>query len=227
MCKFSTRLPSILSVLIRRHLARGMMVTRRRSSPLTKMGVRAGGIFSCIGLACLIGTPIGGALISHREDRGLEQPFLGAQIFAGACLLVGGSFFAGEPGPESWGGRRRGLESSLKPQDNFGLSPFGSKESFLSFGLCLVCFCGCLGTLAVTKLRSGAGNDEWRGDELLATVDTTYPMALELTHTSSVLLLRIGKHYTSQKKSRKADSFDDQVDGVVLGTKIMGAVRWY
>ena len=57
-----------------------------------KMGVRAGGIFSCIGLACLIGTPIGGALISHREDRGLEQPFLGAQIFAGACLLVGGSF---------------------------------------------------------------------------------------------------------------------------------------
>jgi len=59
---------------------------------LNKMGVRAGGIFSCIGLACLVGTPIGGALISHRVDRGLEQPFLGAQVFAGSCLLVGGGF---------------------------------------------------------------------------------------------------------------------------------------
>jgi predicted MFS family arabinose efflux permease len=57
-----------------------------------KMGVRAGGIFSCIGLACLIGTPIGGALISHKVDRGLAQPFLGAQVFAGSCLLVGGGF---------------------------------------------------------------------------------------------------------------------------------------
>jgi hypothetical protein len=59
---------------------------------LDKMGIRAGGIFSCIGLACLLGTPIGGALISYRVDRGLDQPFLGAQIFAGACLLVGGGF---------------------------------------------------------------------------------------------------------------------------------------
>jgi predicted MFS family arabinose efflux permease len=59
---------------------------------LDKMGIRAGGIFSCIGLACLMGTPIGGALISHRVDRGMEQPFLGAQIFAGSCLLVGGGF---------------------------------------------------------------------------------------------------------------------------------------
>lgn len=57
-----------------------------------KMGVKAGGIFSCIGLACLIGTPIGGALISHRVDRGMDQPYLWAQIFAGACLLVGGGF---------------------------------------------------------------------------------------------------------------------------------------
>lgn len=59
---------------------------------LHKMGIRAGGIFSCIGLACLIGTPIGGALISYRVDRGSDQPFLGAQIFAGVCLLVGGGF---------------------------------------------------------------------------------------------------------------------------------------
>ncbi|RXK34308.1 hypothetical protein BBD39_05605 [Arsenophonus endosymbiont of Bemisia tabaci Asia II 3] len=57
-----------------------------------KMGVKAGGIFSCIGIACLVGTPIGGALISQRVDRGMEQPYLAAQIFAGACLLVGGGF---------------------------------------------------------------------------------------------------------------------------------------
>jgi hypothetical protein len=57
-----------------------------------KMGVKAGGIFSCIGVACLVGTPIGGALVSQRVDQGLEQPYLGAQVFAGTCLLVGGIF---------------------------------------------------------------------------------------------------------------------------------------
>jgi predicted MFS family arabinose efflux permease len=57
-----------------------------------KMGVKAGGIFSCIGVACLVGTPIGGALVSRRVNKGLEQPYLGAQVFAGSCLLVGGIF---------------------------------------------------------------------------------------------------------------------------------------
>jgi hypothetical protein len=57
-----------------------------------KIGVKAGGIFSCIGVACLIGTPIGGALVSQRVNKGLEQPYLGAQVFAGTCLLVGGVF---------------------------------------------------------------------------------------------------------------------------------------
>ncbi|KAF2163678.1 hypothetical protein M409DRAFT_25866 [Zasmidium cellare ATCC 36951] len=60
-----------------------------------KIGIRAGGISTCIGLACLIGTPIGGALISRRMDRGLGQPFLGAQIFAGVCLLLGGFLLLG------------------------------------------------------------------------------------------------------------------------------------
>ncbi|KAK5120636.1 hypothetical protein LTR85_005994 [Meristemomyces frigidus] len=55
-----------------------------------RMGVKAGGIFTCVGLACLIGTPIGGALISYRTDRGLSQPYLGAQIFAACSLLLGG-----------------------------------------------------------------------------------------------------------------------------------------
>lgn len=57
---------------------------------IDKIGIRAGGISTCIGLACLFGTPIGGALISYRTDRGLEAPFMGAQIFAGVCLMVGG-----------------------------------------------------------------------------------------------------------------------------------------
>ena len=55
-----------------------------------RMGVKAGGIFTCIGLACLIGTPIGGALVSYRIDRGMDQPYLGAQVFAAVCLLGGG-----------------------------------------------------------------------------------------------------------------------------------------
>ncbi|KAK4504018.1 hypothetical protein PRZ48_004933 [Zasmidium cellare] len=60
-----------------------------------KIGVRAGGISTCIGLACLFGTPIGGALISERMDRGLGQPYLGAQIFAAVCLLMGGFLLLG------------------------------------------------------------------------------------------------------------------------------------
>ena len=58
---------------------------------MDRMGIKAGGIFTCIGLACLVGTPIGGALISYRTDRHLSHPYLGAQIFAGACLMLGGS----------------------------------------------------------------------------------------------------------------------------------------
>ncbi|KAK6396446.1 hypothetical protein LTR65_009530 [Meristemomyces frigidus] len=57
---------------------------------MDRMGVKAGGIFTCVGLACLIGTPIGGALISYRTDRGMAQPYLGAQIFAACSLLLGG-----------------------------------------------------------------------------------------------------------------------------------------
>lgn len=60
-----------------------------------KMGVKAGGIFSCIGVACLVGTPIGGALVSARVDRRMGQPYLYAQVFAGACLFVGGCFLLG------------------------------------------------------------------------------------------------------------------------------------
>lgn len=55
-----------------------------------RIGMRAGGLYTAIGLACLIGTPIGGALISYRTSRGMPHTFLGAQIFAGLSLLLGG-----------------------------------------------------------------------------------------------------------------------------------------
>lgn len=57
---------------------------------IDRIGMRAGGLYTAIGLACLIGTPIGGALISYRTTRGLDHPYLGAQIFAGMSLLLGG-----------------------------------------------------------------------------------------------------------------------------------------
>lgn len=59
---------------------------------LEKMGVKAGGVFTAIGVACLVGTPIGGALIRYREEKGMGKPYLGAQIFAASCLLVAGMF---------------------------------------------------------------------------------------------------------------------------------------
>ncbi|KAK0867607.1 hypothetical protein LTR87_014515 [Friedmanniomyces endolithicus] len=55
-----------------------------------RMGMKAGVIFSAIGLACLIGTPIGGALVKYRTARGMERPYLGAQVFATCSLLLGG-----------------------------------------------------------------------------------------------------------------------------------------
>jgi MFS family permease len=67
--------------------------TARNSSQGTldtdHMGLRAGGIFTCIGLAALIGNPIGGALISYRTSRNMSSPYFGAQIFAAMSLLLG------------------------------------------------------------------------------------------------------------------------------------------
>lgn len=60
-----------------------------------RMGLKAGGIFTCVGLACLLGTPIGGALISYRTDKALDHPYLGAQILAAASLLIGGCLLLG------------------------------------------------------------------------------------------------------------------------------------
>lgn len=53
------------------------------------VGLKAGGITTVIGLGCLFGTPIGGALIEYRAKRGLENAFLGAQVFAATTLTLG------------------------------------------------------------------------------------------------------------------------------------------
>jgi MFS family permease len=55
----------------------------KKKLDVDRIGIRAGGLYTSIGLACLVGTPIGGALISYRTERGMEKPFLGAQVFAG------------------------------------------------------------------------------------------------------------------------------------------------
>ncbi|KAI6792833.1 hypothetical protein KC361_g6519 [Hortaea werneckii] len=60
-----------------------------------RLGLKAGGIFTCVGLACLIGTPIGGALISYRANRGMEHTYLGAQMFATVSLILGGCLLLG------------------------------------------------------------------------------------------------------------------------------------
>ncbi|GAB1737429.1 hypothetical protein NU219Hw_g1573t1 [Hortaea werneckii] len=72
-----------------------------------RLGLKAGGIFTCVGLACLIGTPIGGALISYRANRGMEHTYLGAQIFATVSLILGGCLLlASRVAKVGWDARR-------------------------------------------------------------------------------------------------------------------------
>jgi len=69
---------------------RGLPTSRDTSQlAMDRIGVKSGVMQSCIGLACLIGTPIGGALIDYRIERGMPYPYIGAQLFA-ACSLVTG-----------------------------------------------------------------------------------------------------------------------------------------
>ena len=74
---------------------------------IDRMGIKAGGMFTCIGIACLISLPIGGALISYRTQRNLSHPYLGAQIFAGVCLLIGGALLlASRVKKNGWAAKR-------------------------------------------------------------------------------------------------------------------------
>lgn len=72
-----------------------------------RIGLKAGVVFSAIGVGCLIGLPIGGALIRYQTSRGMSQPYLGAQIFAGVCLLLGGFLLLGSRVAKAgWAARR-------------------------------------------------------------------------------------------------------------------------
>ncbi|CCX11695.1 putative MFS monocarboxylate transporter [Pyronema domesticum] len=59
------------------------------TTDLTKSGTRLGMVFSIVSFACLTGTPIGGAIIQSQMGE-----YWGGQIFAGCCVLTGGSVLA-------------------------------------------------------------------------------------------------------------------------------------
>ncbi|MCJ1442327.1 MAG: hypothetical protein MMC23_002821 [Stictis urceolatum] len=54
------------------------------TTDMKKMGVRMGMVFSVISFACLTGSPIAGALITHAEGK-----YIGAQAYAGTALVAG------------------------------------------------------------------------------------------------------------------------------------------
>lgn len=53
----------------------------------SKVGIRMALVFAVIGLACLTGAPVGGALIDANGGD-----YLYAQLFSGFSILVGGMF---------------------------------------------------------------------------------------------------------------------------------------
>ena len=55
-------------------------------SDIKEIGLRNGVLYFCVGIAVLIGNPIGGQLITAMEGN-----FLGLQIFAGVTMVVGAS----------------------------------------------------------------------------------------------------------------------------------------
>lgn len=57
-------------------------------------GLKNAVVFMAIGLACLTGTPIGGALIDAGGTP-KDMPYLWAQIFAGVTMTLGGLCFLG------------------------------------------------------------------------------------------------------------------------------------
>ncbi|KAK6440807.1 hypothetical protein LTR95_002962 [Oleoguttula sp. CCFEE 5521] len=84
-----------------------VMSRQTQQQAMDRMGLKAGGIFSCIGLACLVGLPIGGALVEYRVKRDLGSPYLGAQVFAGVALLFGGGLLLGSRVAKvGWGAKR-------------------------------------------------------------------------------------------------------------------------
>jgi MFS family permease len=59
------------------------------TTDMSKMGVRNGMVFSVVGIAQLVGPPIGGALITANKGNYLyAQLFGGLSLCVGVCLLV-------------------------------------------------------------------------------------------------------------------------------------------
>ena len=56
-------------------------------SHIHQIGVRTGVLFSVVAVAVLIGSPIGGQLISNDGFRSM-QGFSGAMLMAGSCVYV-------------------------------------------------------------------------------------------------------------------------------------------
>lgn len=52
-------------------------------SSIRQMGVRSGVLFFVVGVAALIGVPVGGRLLERREDGWMVM-----QAFAGGCMGV-------------------------------------------------------------------------------------------------------------------------------------------
>ncbi len=53
-----------------------------------RLGLRSGFTLTVIGVACLTGTPLGGALVERGGDKGDRERFLYAQVFAGSSLAI-------------------------------------------------------------------------------------------------------------------------------------------
>jgi hypothetical protein len=63
-----------------------MRATEQRQSDDDRLGLSSGVVLTVIGLACLTGVPIGGALVDAGTRRGKQDMFLYAQMFSGASL---------------------------------------------------------------------------------------------------------------------------------------------
>lgn len=67
------------------------------------MGIKSGFVFTVIGLACLTGAPIAGALVdqeglvqrSASGERVKQNAYLGAQLFSGGCMIAAAALLVG------------------------------------------------------------------------------------------------------------------------------------
>ncbi|TVY26496.1 Fujikurins efflux protein [Lachnellula hyalina] len=65
------------------------MVAQISEKDMSKVGVRQGSLFACISISCLVGTPIGGALLACAKGGfWAQQVFAGVMMFAGCLCYV-------------------------------------------------------------------------------------------------------------------------------------------